>query len=444
MYYKIKYGLDELPAGEEKMGSYIKKVYTSEQRQRLGVDKEGNRQKNTEDSEPFNNKRSPTHGPRSKLFSTLQNNSMRITRATSPARAFNNTPSKFSELSEDDNNSPQFQQTMNSTIGNNSPRFQNTVMNSNSPQFQNTTMNSNSPQFQNTTMNSNSPQFQNTTTNNSGPQFQQTMMTNEFLQQRTRRKIELRPIRRAWIRTQKLKFIHKLSSYYYNFYHFYLCFVPSVMFAVIAGVMALLLRTSNEVVDSNDDLGAIVGIFAITSAVWQCISSQLGLNTKAREHASASELFQNIENDCLTHFSDSDVSTVRKLIELVNHGCKSNPPLRISQAFELMDSRVVQQTHTEALVVSDDQIVNVRVSIFRELYCTLSRFKFWPVFVPDPTSAVEEAMRRYREPLEREISNGSSSHNREKYEKYTIGDLFTIRRLRSARVNQNRVVPTIS
>ena len=40
-------------------------------------------------------------------------------------------------------------------------------------------------------------------------------------------------------------------------------------------------------------------------------------------------------------------------------------------------------------------------------------------------------MRRYREPLEREVANGSQ--NREKFQKYTIGDLFAIRRLRSAR-----------
>eukprot|EP00938_MAST-03A_sp_MAST-3A-sp1_P001244 g1244.t1 len=170
-----------------------------------------------------------------------------------------------------------------------------------------------------------------------------------------------------------------------------------------------------------------------------CISSRLGLDSKAKEHAAASESFQNIENDCISKFHDSDdISIVQKLIELVNQSCKSNPPLRISQAFELMDSRIVQQTHTDALAVSDDQIVNVRVSIFRELYCTLSRYKLWPVIVQDPTFAVEEAMRRYREPLERDVANGSQ--NREKFQKYTIGDLFAIRRLRSARVS-NRVLP---
>lgn len=149
--------------------------------------------------------------------------------------------------------------------------------------------------------------------------------------------------------------------------------------------------------------------------------------------------FQHIENDCISQFQElENVTVVRKLIDLVNQSCKSNPPLRISQAFELMDSRIVQQSHTDALAVSDDQIVNVRVSIFRELYCTLSRFKLWPVIVQDPTSAVEEAVRRYREPLEREVANGSQ--NREKFERYTIGDLFAIRRLRSARVH-NRVLP---
>ena len=60
------------------------------------------------------------------------------------------------------------------------------------------------------------------------------------------------------------------------------------------------------------------------------------------------------------------------------------------------------------------------------------------VIVQDPTSAVEEAVRRYREPLEREVANGSQ--NREKFERLTIGDLFAIRRLRSARVH-NRVLP---
>ena len=104
------------------------------------------------------------------------------------------------------------------------------------------------------------------------------------------RVIKIRPLRKMWIRVQKQKFIHKLSSNYYAFYHYYMCFVPSVLFAVMAGIIGLLLR-AGDMDDSTSDLSAVVGIFGITSAVLQCISSQLGLDSKAKEHAAASESY---------------------------------------------------------------------------------------------------------------------------------------------------------
>ena len=258
MYYKIKYGLDELPAGEEQVGSYVKKVYTLEQRQRLGVDSEGNRvrkavspQQNRDkidlDSEQFMNKTEHRNGPRSKLFTSLQKNSMRDTRSTSsPTRTVMMT-NEGRDIDNDIDNDDNVDEAINS--------FQRTF----------------------------------NTSSSSSPA-------------RETRVVKLRPIRRIWIHVQKFKFIHKLSSHYYAFYHYYMCFVPSVLFAVIAGIIALLLRT--EDMDNTSDLGAVVGIFGVTSAVLQCMSSQLGLDSKAREHAAASEsyVFSFIMTHSLTHF----------------------------------------------------------------------------------------------------------------------------------------------
>lgn len=404
MYYKIKYGLDELPKGEEMMGSYTKKIYTREQQIRLGVDKEGNKvPRRTFETSPdratmtfdqSNRTIQSLDGPKSKLVQQLSptNRVTPMNRATMPAKFFPRNEEKQRNFAAD-TSGRDFDVTVNDT--------------------------------QNI-----SPTHHSLETD--VYRDDETKIYSSSLKA-SRRRIELRPVRLTWIRAQKLKFIAKLTSEMYSFYHFYLCFIPSIMFAVVAGVMALLITAENI---EESHLGTTVGILAVLSAMWQCISSQLGLDSKAREYMAASESYQTIENDCLMHYQDSDVSAVRKLLELVNHGLQSNPPLRISQAFELMDSRMLQQTHTDDVNVSDDQIVNVRVSIIRELYCTLSRYRFWPVLILDPTQAVEEAMRRYREPLEREISNGTGK----KYDKYTIGDLFSIRSARSLRV-MNRVVP---
>ena len=242
MYYKIKYGLDELPAGEEQVGSYVKKVYTPEQQTRLGVDKEGNkirtpspqqiRAQDNLESEQFMNRTSHTHGPRSKLFTSLQKNSMRETRSTSPAARTMTVTNKLRHEIEDEHD-----------VDEEIDRFQRTF-----------------------------------TSSPSSPTRVET------------RVVKIRPLRKIWIRVQKQKFIHKLSANYYAFYHYYMCFVPSVLFAVIAGIIGLLLR-AEDMDDSTSDLSAVVGIFGITSAVLQCMSSQLGLDSKAKEHAAASESY---------------------------------------------------------------------------------------------------------------------------------------------------------
>ena len=70
-------------------------MYTPDQQQRLGVDKEGNkirtpppqqiRAQDNLESEQLEWGACLYHGPRSKLFTSLQKNSMRETRSTSPA-----------------------------------------------------------------------------------------------------------------------------------------------------------------------------------------------------------------------------------------------------------------------------------------------------------------------------------------------------------------------
>jgi len=236
----------------------------------------------------------------------------------------------------------------------------------------------------------------------------------------------------------------RLAHLYYFRWHFWMLFIPAALLTLVSGILAFLGETNRyQCTALGDTMGIVVGCFAVFATFLQALSNHLGYGTSADMHKAAAidlqEISDGLKFDIMqtSLVDDSNkqaglVQNYRGLYEQVMKGTKSTVPLKISQAFDMIDARldsIVEQVEKHDINPQSTQVNDFMIDCVTMLYCEVASYtrykydeqkwwKFWqyvvfpwnvfPWITPDPSTAVDktlEAIGRKHESIDKDVTN---------------------------------------
>ena len=221
----------------------------------------------------------------------------------------------------------------------------------------------------------------------------------------------------------------RLAHLYYSKWHFWMLFLPAALLTLLSGILAFLsVNDPWKCTPTGSTFAIIVGCLAVVATFLQALANHLAYGTSADMHKAAAidlqEMSDALKFDVMqiTLVDDSNmqkgvVQKYRGLYEQVMKGTKSVVPLKISQAFDLIDARldsIVEQAEKYDIDPHSTQVNDFMIDCITKLYCELTAYtsykyvedkkwwKFWqvalfpwnafPWVIPDPATAVSKAL----------------------------------------------------
>jgi hypothetical protein len=101
----------------------------------------------------------------------------------------------------------------------------------------------------------------------------------------------------------------------------------------------------------------------------------------------------------------AEVEKFHNLYSQVQQGCKSIAPLRISQAFTAIDTRLLLRMPSNKAAAYEGSIsfMTIFLVVWNELYCAISAYWLWPFAVPDPHRTMEAVLDGLHDRLARDL-----------------------------------------
>lgn len=153
-----------------------------------------------------------------------------------------------------------------------------------------------------------------------------------------------------------------------------------------ASILSFLSTTDLFASKSRTLLSVGVGVLAIVSTFVQVLSDQLKWSIRAEMHKSASLDLKQIVDDLdfqqisrigsMSETAKIAVLEYHKMYSQIMIGCKSYPPLEITQAFTALESRMLIKFGEK----KTDEII---VAAGNELYCSITKYWLWPWKIQD-------------------------------------------------------------
>jgi hypothetical protein len=198
---------------------------------------------------------------------------------------------------------------------------------------------------------------------------------------------------------------HRLAEKYYGHWHFWMLFLPATVLTMASSILSFLGGSLSGV---KKEFALIVGALATVSTFLQTLTNHLGYGTYGAMHGAAAldlkEIsdalkFDILQNRYVPEIYDSRNPTVKKyhkLYEQVMKGTKSAIPLKISQAFELLETRIdgiaiVKGRETIANLPSQEVIQRYFACTAR-LYVNITKHRWWPFDSPHAEYVVHQSL----------------------------------------------------
>lgn len=245
-----------------------------------------------------------------------------------------------------------------------------------------------------------------------------------------------------WIKVEAERQMQRLAAAHFGFWHFYFLFIPAASLTMASGILAFL--STSEAVDAERRvaLATVVGCLSLVAVFLQTINDQLKYGSRAEMHRSAvldlkritDELdFMQIDRIGGSARKKVSVATYHGLFSQVQQGCKSMLPLRVSQAFNAIDTRIMIQLPSNRDVGLEGTIRTneVYIILWNELYCAIAAYWLFPLALPDPDRTIARVLERMRGMLMSDLGDAAAGARAQAAAagrpNLNIGDLLLIR-----------------
>lgn len=217
-----------------------------------------------------------------------------------------------------------------------------------------------------------------------------------------------------YFKVEQERQMQRLAASYFGAWHFWCLFLPSASLTMLSGILAFL--STSEVVSSRLRfyLATAVGCLALVATFLQTVSDQLKLDSRAAMHRSAvldlKRICDDLEFLVIARLESdaprAELGEYKKLYAQIQQGCKSMVPLRVSQAFRVIDTRLILRMPSGNELEGAINNAMVYHLVWNELYCAISAYLLWPFGLPDPDRTVDRVLNSLHSRLAEELKAG--------------------------------------
>ena len=224
---------------------------------------------------------------------------------------------------------------------------------------------------------------------------------------------------------------HKLAAIHLTSRQFLFFTIPIALIAMVSGILAFVSTTdlldNDEVAKST--LSIIVGSLSFVVVFLQTLSTQCKYGARAEMHHATTidlrDLRENLANlisksrvlmyhkeeGSSTTEDDGEDQTVEEIFDGIQKeysqclkSCKSTVPIQIDDAFHLMNSSLIstlsESGHRNLRNVYGSDYNNVLFfKAYNDLSSRFSCSRYWPLFLPNPTGAVDATMIKLKQSI---------------------------------------------
>ena len=226
--------------------------------------------------------------------------------------------------------------------------------------------------------------------------------------------VETERLLQIWILCEAQYQQHRLAHEYYAYRSFYFNFLPLGFVTTATGIISFLSTSGVMSPDAKEWLCLTVGILSITSVALQSAAQESKYRSRSEIHLNASLGMKKLKEEIDFHLVDPNievdpdlnygddsstqteqkikkgvVETYRQIFIQVLDSCKSQVPIKVSQAFLLVESRLSMSLSTverDILEKTHGYMIDETIAgnWYTELFAEISNSFMWPLMVPEP------------------------------------------------------------
>jgi len=227
-------------------------------------------------------------------------------------------------------------------------------------------------------------------------------------------------LKNLFVCIEQERHMNKLAGLNLRAVNNWLLFLPAILTTLLAGIMSLISESLLEMADNTRVIMSIsVGILALCAALWQAMSKQLDLGSRAALHEATAVAMKRLTEDVLLRMSSREAVPIEYVIRINEKFCqaletcgRSVIPFRIESAFAAVQDRMVlilrPPTGKKHRQFSKEDFMQLYSTVYDELSSEIIHYWGFPFQLPRPRIAADNAVRSFKNIITegREVSRG--------------------------------------
>mmetsp|Transcript_21782 Transcript_21782/g.28630 ORF Transcript_21782/g.28630 Transcript_21782/m.28630 type:complete len:520 (+) Transcript_21782:42-1601(+) len=238
-------------------------------------------------------------------------------------------------------------------------------------------------------------------------------------------------LKNLFVCIEQERHMNKLAGLNLRAVNNWLLFLPAILTTLLAGIMALISESELKMADNTRVIMSIsVGILALCAALWQAMSKQLELGSRAALHEATAIAMKRLTEDVLLRMSSREAVPIEYVIRINEKFCqaletcgRSVIPFRIEAAFAAVQDRMVlilrPPTGKKHRQFSKEDFMQLYSTVYDELSSEIIHYWGFPFQLPRPRIAADNAVRSFKNIITegREVSRGLAVFGKSKEER---------------------------
>ena len=215
-------------------------------------------------------------------------------------------------------------------------------------------------------------------------------------------------LKNIFISIEEERHMHRLTAQHLRAIHNWLLFLPSILLALLAGVVVLVFEADLNSSDSVRVYSSIsVGVLSLISVFWQALCKQLDFGVKSALHDTCSVALKRLSEDILLTMSAAEtipaeyVALIGEKYGQAADACPSNIPYKLEAASSHLSNRMIimlrppmGQAPRKYLQKLD--LLRLYATAYDELSAEVINYFAFPFAFPDSRRASEAALRNFK------------------------------------------------
>jgi len=238
-------------------------------------------------------------------------------------------------------------------------------------------------------------------------------------------------LKNLFVCIEQERHMNKLAGLNLRAVNNWLLFLPAILITLCAGILSLISESELKMADNTRVIFSIsVGILALVAALWQAMSKQLDLGSRAALHEATAIAMKRLTEDVLLRMSSREAVPIEYVIRINEKFCqaletcgRSVIPFRIEAAFAAVQDRMVlilrPPTGKKHRQFSKEDFMQLYSTVYDELSSEIIHYWGFPFQLPRPRIAADNAVRSFKNIITegREVSRGLSVFGKAKEER---------------------------